>query len=1693
MTLTQRYDVRQYWNYADWYGSYTDSDGNILYTATQFSAADFSVQTFADLNSIFPSVGQLVKVLTVNSGGWELLYKYADSASIDWTQSYSVVGIQNGTIQLSSSLYKTDFTAVGYDASIYDSSGFDIKAATELRLILTTLKNNIFINSLKGTYLDLFFRTVRYAHSEQLYLDWIFKTSFVRATHNVGALGQPVYYPVDNLGNFQDYVAEVKPYRTKIREYISNYTALDNTESVVTDFDLPPVRTDNRTALVQTQVVDGAITVDLPQVTTYPWKFWSDNNGYSVTEIKIVNGGSGYVTHPQVVFTSDSGKGATAVAYFTNGIINRLILLTPGSGYLSAPTITIVGGLGREGVAAQAVAIIGDGVVRSTLVGVKFDRLTYNNFITNINVTEAFTGSGSLLQFSLQWAPDITVGRSTVTINGATVLRELYTLSIVSLKKSGYIHYSGKITFISAPPIGASIVVMYKKDVSLLNAADRIEFFYNPATGELGKDLNQTMTGIDYGGTTVGNLDFSTNQGWGNSAYATQGWDIFDPSFNDYIIAVDSNTDFSFTLPYTPLLGTEINVYNIKRISITTISDGAQLLYLFDYEIYPIQATASTVVYSVTPAVPVHTITGVANPAVNIFSISTNIRSLLTALSGAAGQSVISFTAVTNVIIGQYISGLGVMVGTVVIGVTDTTVTLSENLSINASGEYSFFTLDKILTVATTQGIEVGMAIVGTGFTTQTVAKVQNSTTLYLSAPPNRIILGSEDISFTGNSAGSTVLYLTTVTNISIGDTVTCSLNAVLGYNTRVVSIDTVNSTIELSQIIYANILDGTEFTFSRILQQPNDASAFANGTLHLVNPLPVGSALTISGYVGSTRIDASDFDPITGASPTNPDAIMPPVIISNTSSTYLTVHAFENGAKTYTINVPFVYSPSVDGSIIILRQSTSDGTVTPSGLDSYISAGDLTNLNGVYLTATGLKADDIVIDGDGFNTPTSSPAPEEVVPGQIVDSLAVRVYDRPTSGSAKIDVESYIASGSTSTFNLKALPSSLRSIIVKLDGIIQTFNIDYTVNYQDQTFTFAITPSAGQIITIFNIGYAGENILDIDYFVGDGSTTEFVTKAPWLSAISSAVYINGIASDVQLFKTDNSYTLSDLTGIRFVNAPPVGALVNYIIVSGIQSTFAITNTETVLANGGKTYTLQYPIGEKLPNEPNMIVRVNQQILPGPLSVYFTIGGNRLTYNIDTNRVTPFAVSASDIVVYIAGAVLVDGRDYTLDLGGVSIKLKKKTYKQYTGQQLVVSVNTRQGYVYNASTKQITFSTEYFDTDTVEVSTAYKHDSLDLQRTEVTVESSVYLTPDSAEFNSYTSVAGGTLVLDRAVLNESYVWVVKNTNLLTPGVDYRLNDDHNSIQLTVNPELDDVITLITFGSNIIQPGISYMQFKDILNRTTYLRLNANKRTRLSQDLHWNSRSIVLEDARNFERPTPSANIPGVIEIRGERIEYFQIDYQTNTLSQLRRGTLGTGVNNMIASGSVVQGLGRSETIPYQDSTSTSKIISNGTNTVPLGFIPKSADEIEVFVGGYNTSAIWAPNTAYDVGIIVNHGSYTYRCIQGHTSGSTFEDNHADWAFFIGNIRLKKESYKMFNVNIAPYSPEGDVTFPADFTVDGITPKITLTNVLSTGTYVTVVKNTGAAWDSFTNLLYDDSKIAQFIKAEPGVWYSSYKS
>ena len=182
-------------------------------------------------------IGDIVKINSVGTGGWLLLRKIANLDSQDYTLSYETIGRENGTIAFKNSLYDVNASNTAFDGASFDKIFYDTEPNTEFRLILGILKNNIFIDNLQIYWNELFFASLRYVFAEQPNVDWAFKSSFVKAKHNIGELKQKVTFQNDSLPSYQNYVEEMKPYKTKIREYLSSYEKIDPASNVMTDFD----------------------------------------------------------------------------------------------------------------------------------------------------------------------------------------------------------------------------------------------------------------------------------------------------------------------------------------------------------------------------------------------------------------------------------------------------------------------------------------------------------------------------------------------------------------------------------------------------------------------------------------------------------------------------------------------------------------------------------------------------------------------------------------------------------------------------------------------------------------------------------------------------------------------------------------------------------------------------------------------------------------------------------------------------------------------------------------------------------------------------------------------------------------------------------------------------------------------------------------------------------------------------------------------------------------------------------------------------------------------------------------------------------------------------------------------------------------------------------------------------------------
>ena len=452
----QSYKTDLYWDYVDWYAPGYSIDTQLEYV----------VDTLTDALKLPVKVGDdvLVRVSRGSTRGWNLLV-------LNSQNHFDVVGIQNGTVKL-----KT-------------SNGTFINNTTptiEVRYIITALHDDIFVGELDAEFNNLFFVVINYIFNEQKYVDWIFKTSFISVAHTLRTLAQTPNYIKDNQTYYQDYIAEVKPYSTKIREYLINYNNIDAYDGGISDFDLPAYY-DTDTKVFRSPSGENVIK-DEAMWQTAPYDQWYANRNHKVESIVVEYGGSGYTAEPIITIVNGglaaSGATARAIIDFDLGTVIRIDLITSGSGYYVTPTILINGSCTTP---ASAYAMLTNNQVRSINTTLKFDRVNYTSSVQEWTANTAYT-IGDIVTHtgSLENAP-----RNAFIINA----------NIVS--DSTFVH-TAEYTVYDAS--------------NFTNANDRITGYYEPGASMPARDLTQLLRGVGYPGAKVQGTGFDQAPGFGGPA-----------------------------------------------------------------------------------------------------------------------------------------------------------------------------------------------------------------------------------------------------------------------------------------------------------------------------------------------------------------------------------------------------------------------------------------------------------------------------------------------------------------------------------------------------------------------------------------------------------------------------------------------------------------------------------------------------------------------------------------------------------------------------------------------------------------------------------------------------------------------------------------------------------------------------------------------------------------------------------------------------------------------------------------------------------------------------------------------------------------------------------------------------------------------------------------------------------------------
>jgi hypothetical protein len=539
----QNYDTSRYWDYINWYAPGYDSTVNPVATVANYAG-------LSSLTTVVAPIGASVKVSNAPSGKYEIYQRTLTS----WDR----VGLEDGTIEFSASLWDYAIGKFGFDSEVFDAQYFDQEPVIETRKIVQAINQQLFIDELainRNRALILMFEFIM---SEFSAPDWLIKTSLIDVDHKIRDLVPYQSYRQDNQDFVLNYIQEVKPYHTQIREFNLSYNGADAYAGMMADFDNPAFYD---TSLVVPQFISPVLLpytgstansksnpnadTDATAIiwTENPWNEWYNNYRLSVQSVVINNRGQGYTVAPEVVITGDCIVPAEMTAVVNSaGQVIGVNIDNYGSGYRTTAVITFVGGNGRG---ATAAVVMGNSLVRQLKTTIKYDRCEYRSnivewqsgvdYITNVYTPITYP-EGTLVRFADRvWQAKVTVTSPNFDPADWNEINA-NTLSGVD-RTMGFYTPGGTIT-----PNGT----------------------YVPNSNQPGLSLPLLIDGVDYPGVQVYGVGYDQYPGFDlapfdstpfdNLAYGPEGLPTYDSVILDAI----------YESPYTdPYLGTRPTSLNI--------------------------------------------------------------------------------------------------------------------------------------------------------------------------------------------------------------------------------------------------------------------------------------------------------------------------------------------------------------------------------------------------------------------------------------------------------------------------------------------------------------------------------------------------------------------------------------------------------------------------------------------------------------------------------------------------------------------------------------------------------------------------------------------------------------------------------------------------------------------------------------------------------------------------------------------------------------------------------------------------------------------------------------------------------------------------------------------------------------------------------------------------------------------------
>jgi len=1562
---TQSYNTQDFWEYADWVDREYNNAQDIIATID----APFQLPALSNILT-----GNYVKVRNIGDGRYTILRKVEASRIGTYNFDYDIVYQEKGTIQIKDSLWNFSQSFYGWDQEAgWDQTSFDQTPSIELLNVIRCIFENIFVGNLKVYKNKLFFKLVKYAISEQKFVDWALKTAFINVTNYAGELDQRPVYKLNNETYYQSYVDEVKPYHTKVRNFAVNYTATDVTSSVITDFDSPSYYDVNKKQYIP-------VTFGNNNLLGYPWRSWFENYTYGVDSIVVHDGGEGYDLPPDVEIVAqpgDTGFGAKAVAYIALGKVSQIIVTDPGTGYTVTPVVNLIGGGSTTLTPAKVSVRLANNKIRTNKVTIKFDRVSGYDEVTTPVANDKFAANGVSNKFKLTWAPNTDKTFSVVKINGVREISSNYELNSYIEKYRGYSKKFGELVLNRVYPAGTVITIEYRKDLQLYNAIDRIRDYYQPTSGMPGNTATLLMNGLEYPGVTLDTLPFEVSKGWDSTPFGTSDWDDFVPEVG-YFATVGSTSTSVFRLPYVPAENQRINIYiNGARVDgigavETIVGDGftnefnigtsTQATDLIEFRLESSDGTApnidpdlDTVIsgggfatingrYDVTKSNDYEDINIDGDGLVTTNNSYGPEENLPGRVSDTLGINVFTYpeSGTALVVNKKYIKDPAITrysIGYTPASLASIEVMLDNKLLTNGVEYLVDYSTNEI-----ELEVDPFLGIRGPYFSPEDALPGKQGTAIASTAGDDTFT-GPYPLGFQWNMFGT--LY----------DQVYVGTNGYLTFG---------GGSSKFSPLVLG------ELEFPAIYVKYTDLWQALG-----VGDTPLSTGETPGLYLSEGTVGKFNFWKMrfvgTHYNRRNQKPIVPAyqyevTLYSDGVNQYVEM-IYENTWKSANFNGDLGFITGIARG----KQGTVPGTGVEISYDSILN-----NTSHVFYSTS--NGGNWQYAGRGSFDPFRNPL--DLPPGALsLDAATVITVIDECSDPAELIEDDWN--------NFRKHYPNRRFCLLQPQGNLYTFD-DIKVPATFNNSFRATGPIA--------VNRDGGNTLQIsDWFelCGLGSLRPGSIVALAID-ISGSMEIATVLASYNYFKSRIAeanlvlveYTMLNERWAFIHDRPlPVAAITNQPQVLSItsfdvggknlleksvievnnmiglnnfelSSNVANINSSYVTVNGNKVSNYEF-VG-KQGTSSRAVLKFNANLTVGDIVQVWLFAADNKAFSEIEEQIFPLTTSTTQVTLTtVPGNIAPLHSQIIVEKSGVRLLPPDTVYYRVEDGNRVFSLGQHYNYpqglpdrrtveVYVNGVRKsfgrsikllqnqnaVEFSQSAVkDGDVIALTVLIDHDyyvdqdkliltnKVNIEQNDV-LKVTTFTNHDSSLIRRerFPGNSAGIFNLSRTAIGINYVWVEVNGRPLTSGTEYNLAKEGKTVVLNDSFKLtsSDTVVIMSVSDQINKDLLGFRIFYDNLGRAHYKRLSNSYSTRLAADLYDTDKFITVEDASVLSKPNIDKNKPGIILVNGERIEFFKVE--GNRLTMLRRGTLGTGVKSMHKESSIVIDQGQKQTIPvYQNS------------------------------------------------------------------------------------------------------------------------------------------------------------------------------